>query len=281
MLRALNPSDPAQLGGTKQVALSPLTKSLSLIALLIVTEAKGDCAAVSNIFFQNHIELIYCKGQPVTEKERSHIVKIVKKVQGIAASEVDKGNKELWDLVNYIAQTCRPKILSAIEELKNFLTTEYLDDLKQKSDEIPTEEQVKILGRLELRKVLCIVDGKLQDDTTKPHINAWLRSDPQQLDFSMTMQSAAILRMFNDCSDSTNSDKMTTLIKVAYILGNQELSTFLGPEVVKKLKKVGEYLEAIFHIYTVARQSAYKYKIANMEVRVSTKFTYLLIGLID
>jgi hypothetical protein len=88
------------------------------IALLLVTEGKGDVAAVSFVHTSTSIEFYYAKNRPCTLQETAHIQKLLEMTRSFQPSEsgvwVDKA-------LELVIQTCIKKVKGRMRKITNEL----------------------------------------------------------------------------------------------------------------------------------------------------------------
>ncbi|KAH0556571.1 hypothetical protein GP486_005574 [Trichoglossum hirsutum] len=106
---------------------------LDRIALLLVTEDKGDVAAVSFVHTSTSIEFYYAKNRPCTPQETAYIQKLLEMTRSFKTSESGVWVGRVLELV---VRTCTKKVRGRMRKITNelekigFSSSLRLEDLK-------------------------------------------------------------------------------------------------------------------------------------------------------
>lgn len=167
---------------TEEVRLnkSKLLSLLNGIALLLVSNAKKDVAAVSHALTQTStdaiIQVYYCKNSGCTDKDRQMVDKLVTLCRHLASNqEEDMFGEEMWSL---IASHCRHKIdrrgakVASAWKLIEDVTLDF---------GIPTDDGFELLREI-------TDDSSLNKDTWGPWLRGYLASFNERLSSHQSMQ---------------------------------------------------------------------------------------------
>ncbi|KAK6341439.1 hypothetical protein TWF696_008513 [Orbilia brochopaga] len=221
------------------------TAFVNSLALLLVTEAQDDVAAVSASIEPEALNIFVSKGRPFNNAELCYFGSFQKAVQKIAKFKKRASDEAMIDLRLCVIEGCRKKLLNHLDKLQVLLKSspDKLDTGKLGSDNL---EAVKAIFRSEnIAQMLGPLDS------------------PQNCVEVQWMRARTAL---SEISHQSSVQELRAVLSLGFYLGNDLLEPLIGPDVVRQFKKFGTYQRAIRVITVLAGAAQFKKIIGGMKL---------------
>ncbi|KAK6513886.1 hypothetical protein TWF506_008317 [Arthrobotrys conoides] len=228
-----------------------IVKILNLFTLPLVTRNSGDYAAVAIVINPSDLEVVFSKNMVLTEPETKYIEGLASLIREIARQPGD--NPAGVKVFTHILSGCREKVLSRMTKLKIEIERS-LEDIKRNCrhelEVSPRGRNYENIMRNE-RFRNCFDIREYSNDTSDPPLPEIL---PQ------------LLRVLLEFSESNSIECLRTVVWASFYLGDNSLLGLVGPVLVRRLKKLGDYHLSVRVILHYANNPRYKKKVAKMKV---------------
>ncbi|KAF3277492.1 hypothetical protein TWF970_005101 [Orbilia oligospora] len=223
---------------------------LNALALILVTAKFGDVAAVAMIINPTELELIFAKNNTLAEKDRRYIEDLVEIVRETAAEpQKTQTTKKIF---LHILAGCRDKVIARMMKVQAEIRSALRDisqNCRNDREKSPSGEKYK---------------GLIQNKMVRRCFN--LRDLPLDKLPPLTKVLPRMLEGLLNFSQNCEIKGLRTVVRVGYCLGSDTLVDLVGPALVRRLKKLGDYYLSARIILHYAGNPAYKARIQRMKI---------------
>lgn len=194
---------------------------LNLLSLLLVTQAKGDVAAVMfRVLSKDNIELHYTKNRPCTNTEKSYISEILATVRD-TTSDI---HITAWKLLSLVIPNCKRKMKSRATKICDRLT-----ELLENPPFAIHDEACTTTAENSLRD--AIGPDVFPTTITMPQfVRGWFKYLQQRPNTIFT---------------EWHAGGVYQMLHLAYSIGHKpDISNLLEPKLLRRVRKLGDYYGA-------------------------------------
>ncbi|KAF3102597.1 hypothetical protein TWF594_000283 [Orbilia oligospora] len=223
---------------------------LNALALIFVTAKSGDAAAVATIINPLDLELILAKNSLLTDKDREYIDELIEIVRETTREPHE--TQITRKVFPRILARCRGKIIARMMKVQAEIRSNLRhisQNCRNDLEKFPNGENYREL---------------IQDRMLRSCLN--LRGLPLDKLPPLTKVLPQMLEGLLNFSQNCEIKGLRTVVWVGYCLGSDTLVDLVGPALVRRLKKLGDYYLSARLILYYANKPAYKSKIEGMKI---------------
>ncbi|KAK6341438.1 hypothetical protein TWF696_008512 [Orbilia brochopaga] len=225
---------------------------LNSLALLSVTEARGDAGAISIDIKPDSMTVFISKNRPLRPKELQSLQQLADILKDIAqGTNASDQKKIMFALRDCVVDACKQRILSRLCKLQVLLNPE---DPKYKA---PT---VSKIDKQDLARIAEIFD----EGQTK-HILGIDNDYTQPLEDRVRKHWAQANRVLLRDGNTLSTRQLRSLVALAWHLGKDLLGQVIGRTAVQRLKKLGDYFKVAAVLLHYAESPQYQKAMQRIE----------------